>query len=107
MRSYKSWDTLPEAIESALAQTAFKLPGNAYSILAVVPIEDKRTTKIFSKYGIEVIHTAQPDITVQSNVGFAAADSDYVLVFDSDDHMYPNMLLSLVDVADKQKADVV
>ena len=107
MRSYRSWDTLPEAIESALAQTAFKLPGNKYGILAVVPVEDKRTSKIFSKYGIEVIHTAEPDITVQSNVGFSAADSDYVLVFDSDDHMYPNMLLSLTLAASQGKADLV
>jgi glycosyltransferase involved in cell wall biosynthesis len=107
MRSFKSWDTLPEAIESAQAQTAFKLPGDHYRILAVVPIEDRRTAKIFSKYGIEVLHTAKPDITEQSNIGFAAADSDYVLVFDSDDHMYPNMLLSLFSVANRTGGDII
>jgi glycosyltransferase involved in cell wall biosynthesis len=95
MRSYKSWDTLVEAIESARAQTAFKLPGEKFNILGVVPIDDTRTVKIFEKHGIEVIKTAKPDITEQSNIGFAAADSDFVLVFDSDDYMYPNMLLSL------------
>lgn len=107
MRSYRSWDTLPEAIVSAKAQTAFKLPGDRFSILGVVPIEDTRTTKIFRKNGIDVIHTSKPDITEQSNVGFAAADSDYVLVFDSDDYMYPNMLLSLAFAADRLKADVM
>lgn len=107
MRSFRSWDTLAEAIESAQAQTAFKLAGERYSILGVVPMEDKRTIKIFQKYGIRVIQTAKPDLTEQSNIGFAAADSDYVLVFDSDDHMYPNMLLSLALMADKSRADLV
>lgn len=106
MRSYRSWDTLGEAIESAKAQTAFKLPGEKFSILGVVPIEDERTTRIFRKNGIEVIHTAKPDITEQSNIGFAAADSDFVLVFDSDDYMYPNMLLSLFMVANRLRAGV-
>jgi glycosyltransferase involved in cell wall biosynthesis len=106
MRSYKSWNTLGEAIESAQAQTAFKLPGEKFSILGVVPIEDKRTTKIFHKNGIDVIHTAKPDITEQSNIGFAAADSHYVLVLDSDDYMYPNMLLSLFKVANRMRAGV-
>lgn len=107
MRSYHSWDTLAEAIESAQAQTAFKLGGGRFLILGVVPVDDKRTVKIFQKYGIDVIQTAKPDLTEQSNIGFAAADSDYVLVFDSDDHLYPNMLLSLVMVADRVKADIV
>ena len=107
MRSYKSWNTLPDAIESAKAQTAFKLPGERYAILGVVPIEDTRTTKIFRKNGIEVIHTAKPDITEQSNIGFAAADSDYVLIFDSDDYLYPNTLLSLAYLADRTRADLV
>jgi glycosyltransferase involved in cell wall biosynthesis len=106
MRSYRSWDTLPEAIETAKAQTAFKLPGDNFQILGVVPNEDERTIKIFQKNGIDVIRTAKPDITEQSNIGFAAADSDYVLVFDSDDHMYPNMLLSLFMVANRMKAQV-
>jgi glycosyltransferase involved in cell wall biosynthesis len=107
MRSYRSWNTLSEAIESAKAQTAFKLPGERFSILGVVPVEDERTVKIFQKHGIDVIQTAKPDITEQSNVGFAAADSDFVLVFDSDDFMYPNMLLSLFMVANRMHGHIV
>jgi len=91
IRSYKAYKTLPASIRSVLAGLE-NLPGA--SILGVVPIEDQKTTKIFKDHDCRVVHTAVPDITRQANAGFAAADTEFVQVFDSDDIMYPNMSTS-------------
>jgi glycosyltransferase involved in cell wall biosynthesis len=108
MRSYKSHDTLPAAIESALAQSVFEIEGgDLCKILAVVPREDQRTLDIFREYDIDVVKTAEPDITKQSNVGFAAAETAYVQVLDSDDVLYPNMTVSLLAIARRTKAAVI
>jgi len=104
MRSYKSYATLPAAIRSVQHGIA-NFP--TASILGVVPIEDSRTTKIFKDAGCRVVHTAVPDITRQANAGFAAADTKYVQVFDSDDYLYPNTPFSLYYAAEHTGADVV
>ena len=109
MRSYRHWDVLPRAIESAKAQTGQRfIEGvGSFAILGVVPIEDERTTAIFREHGVDVIHTAEPCITGQANAGFRAADSDYVYPLDSDDYLHSNALLSLVAIAQARSAAVV
>ena len=104
IRSYKAYKTLPASIRSVLAGLE-NLPGSC--ILGVVPIEDQKTTKIFKDHDCRVVHTAVPDITRQANAGFAAADTEFVQVFDSDDIMYPNMSMSSFYAAMNTKSDVV
>lgn len=104
IRSYKSHSTLPNTLRSVQSAIAnFK----EASILGVVPIEDRKTTRIFKDHNCSVIHTAVPEITRQANAGFLAADTEYVQVFDSDDIMYPNMPASLYSVAEHTGSDVV
>lgn len=104
IRSYKAYSTLPASIRSVQAGIE-NLPGAC--ILGVVPIEDQRTTKIFKDHNCRVVHTAVPDITRQANAGFAAADTDFVQVFDSDDIMYPNMSMSCFHIGAASEADVI
>jgi hypothetical protein len=104
IRSYKSHKTLPASIRSVQAGIK-NLPGAC--ILGVVPIEDQRTTKIFKEHNCKVVHTAVPDITRQANAGFAAADTEFVQVFDSDDIMYPNMSMSSFYAGVGSDADII
>jgi len=76
-------------------------------VLAVVPVADKKTTDIFAKHEIEVLHVGHPSIFGQLNAGFGALDAEFIQIAASDDYLYPNMLATFYAAARAYGSDIV
>ena len=96
---------LPKCIESAMGQSY----RNIEIILAVCEGKD-RSLKICEEYEkkdsrIKLVKRDEKGRGAGRNSGMKAARGKYVLFIDGDDHLGPDMVLKLVDAAEKHGAD--
>jgi glycosyltransferase involved in cell wall biosynthesis len=86
---YNQADFLPEAVESALAQT--------YQPLEVIVVNDgspDNTEEVARRYGdrIRYVSRVNGGISAARNTGIAHVHGQYVKFLDSDDHLHPEAL---------------
>lgn len=98
---------LPQAIESILNQD--------YRQLEVILIDDgsrDESGAICDRYAaldsrIQVIHQKNAGAAAAKNAGLRAATGEYLSVVDSDDYLEPNVYSYMVDIMEREQADVV
>jgi GT2 family glycosyltransferase len=86
---YKQAEYLPEAIDSALAQT--------YSPLEVIVVNDGSpddTEKVAQSYGDRIVYIHRPNggLSAARNTGIARAQGRYFKFLDSDDYLHPEQI---------------
>ena len=98
---------LRECVESVINQT--------YENLEIILVDDGSTDssgEICDEYldkdsRITVIHQKNGGLSAARNAGLDACEGDYVYFLDSDDYIDSNALSSLIDIAEKEKSDIV
>jgi glycosyltransferase involved in cell wall biosynthesis len=87
---YKQANFLPEAIESAIAQTS--------SSMEIVVVDDGSrdgTAEVMARYpGIVCVRQENRGLAEARNAGFRASSGEYVLFLDADDRLTPNAVES-------------
>src|SRR5262249_41538424 len=86
---YKQAGYLPEAIDSALAQT--------YSPLEVIVVNDGSpddTERVAKGYGDRIVYVHRPNggLSAARNTGIARARGLYLKFLDSDDYLHPEQI---------------
>lgn len=86
---YKQAEYLPEAIDSALAQT--------YTPLEVIVVNDGSpddTEKVARSYGDRIVYVSRPNggLSAARNTGITHARGKYLKFLDSDDHLHPEQI---------------
>ena len=66
-----------------------------------------RLSPLASRLEMRVIHQANGGLSAARNTGIAAAQGDYILFVDSDDHLQPNTLGTLLEQAERDNLDVL
>ncbi|MEA5448614.1 glycosyltransferase [Leptolyngbya sp. CCNP1308] len=96
INNYNYGSFLPQAIDSALAQT--------YSHVEVVVVDDlssDNSRDIIAGYGdriIPVLHTTNGKQGAAFNSGFAKSQGDIIIFLDADDYLYPHAVENIVAV---------
>jgi len=104
---YKAESYLVECLESIICQT--------YKNLEIILIDDgspDNCGKICDKYAqkdnrITVIHKANGGPSSARNIGLDIAKGEYIAFVDSDDYIALNMYDELINIAEKENADIV
>lgn len=104
---YNVEEYLEECIESVLKQT--------YTNYEIILVDDGSTDNSGSicdcyerKYtNIKVIHQKNGGLSAARNLGLKAAEGVYVYFLDSDDYIQDITLKHLIDIIEKERADVV
>lgn len=104
--TYESADTLPRAIDSALAQT--------YGDLEVLVVDDAssdETPSVVASYDdprVEYLaHDRNRGGSAARNTGIEAADGEYVALLDADDEWHPEKVARQVERLDSRSAEWV
>lgn len=104
------WNVEPflrRSLDSILSQT--------YTHLEVILVDDgspDKSGEICDEYAakderVKVIHQKNQGVSVARQVGLDAASGEYVIHFDPDDYADPDMIESLVTVAERTGADMI
>ena len=99
--SYNQAEYLPDAIESALAQT---------KDCEVIVVDDGSTDnslKIAKKYPVKVVSQVNKGLASARNTGIMNATGDYILPLDADDVLLENCVEQMEKAIETSKADVV
>ena len=104
---YQAKDYLKECIDSILEQT--------YDNLEIILIDDGSTdgsAQICDEYlnmdvRIQVIHKRNGGLSDARNAGIEVSNGKYLTFVDSDDIIAPNMISIMVDIAEKEIAEIV
>ena len=103
--SYNQESYLPDAIESALAQTA--------PVKEIIVIDDGSTdsslsiAKSYEGRGVKVIAQTNRGLPSARNTGIMNATSDYILPLDADDMLLENCVERIMEKAEETKADII
>src|SRR3990167_2551156 len=102
--SYNQQEYLPDAIESAIAQ----------SVRAeIVVIDDGSTDGSLAKareyepFGVKVVSQVNKGLASARNTGIMHVTGDYILPLDADDKITENCVERILEVAEKTDADVI
>lgn len=102
--SYGQKEFLPEAIDSALAQTVR---------CEIIVVDDGSTdgslavAREYKNFGVKVIEQINKGLASARNTGIMNASGDYILMLDADDILKENCVEKILEVAEKTKADVI
>ncbi len=96
--NYNHGDYLPQAIESALAQT--------YPHVEVIVVDDGSTdhsAQVLARYAdrVRCIHQENAGLSAARNTGLGMARGDYIALLDADDMLEPDYLQTLVPVLEE------
>jgi glycosyltransferase involved in cell wall biosynthesis len=96
---YRNANVLPEAVDSALAQTYQPM-----EIIVVNDGSDDETDEVAARYAgrIRYIHKANGGRASARNAGLHQAKGDFVLFLDADDMLHPQALAWLVEATEGQ-----
>lgn len=100
--SYEQKDFLPDAIESALAQT--------YKDIEVIVIDDGSTDgslEIAQKYPVKVIKQSNRGLAAARNTGIMNATGDYILPLDADDILLDMCVEIMAKAVETTDADII
>lgn len=100
--SYQQKDFLPDAIESALAQT--------YKDTEIIVIDDGSTDgslAIAQKYPVKVIKQSNRGLASARNTGIMNATGEYILPLDADDILYENCVEIMAKAQAATQADII
>lgn len=92
---FKQAHWLPDAIESALAQT--------YKNVEVIVVNDgspDNTSEVARKYPVVLIEQENKGLSVARNAGIKASGGDYILTLDADDKITPDFIDKTIGVDD-------
>lgn len=92
---YRQAQYLPEAIESALAQTK-----HLKEVVVVNDGSDDNTSEVASKYPVKLIVRENGGLPAARNTGVANATGQYILPLDADDWIDPKYLEKTVGLGD-------
>jgi len=104
INNYNYYRFLPEAIDSALAQT--------YPHIEVIVVDDCSTDNsrdIIASYGnkiIPILHQENGKQAAAFNSGFAVSKGEIIIFLDSDDYLFPNAVERIVAVWKPELAKV-
>ncbi len=98
---YKQAEFLPDAIESALAQTV------PCEIIVVNDGSTDNSLEIAKKYPVKVISQTNRGLASARNTGIMNMMGDYFLPLDADDILMENAAERIIEVIKESKADVV
>lgn len=96
---------LPEAIDSALAQTI-----RTHEIITVIDGSTDNSLEIARNYenkGVKIINQVNKGLSSARNTGIMNATGDYILPLDADDVLLENCAEKILKVAEKTGADVI
>lgn len=100
---YNQADLLPEAIESALAQT--------FPPLEVIVVDDGSpddVASVVARYpGVRYLRQDNAGLSAARNAGVSAALGDFICCLDADDRLHPDFLDRTLRVADDRIAGLV
>lgn len=99
--SYNQAEFLPDAIESALAQT---LP---CEIIVVNDGSTDNSLAVARRYSVKVVDQVNKGLSSARNTGIMNATGDYILFLDADDILLPNCAERIQQMIDTTKADIV
>lgn len=102
-------------VEPYLSKSIKSILNQTYHNFELILVDDgspDRCPEICDAYAardgrISVIHKSNGGQAEARNVGMAKARGDYLYFIDSDDYAEPNALEVLIDIAEKEKADLV
>ena len=103
---YNSEQFLPECLDSVISQT--------YGDISVILVDDGSSdlsgticdSYAGSDHRIRVIHTENLGVSAARNTGIAGSDGDYVCFIDSDDHVAPDYVEYMLQLAAGHQADI-
>ena len=102
--SYNQGEYLPDAIESALAQTV------PCEVIVVDDGSTDNSLEIARKYPVKVISQVNKGLSSVRNTGIMNTrddDDDYLLFLDADDILLPNAIEKIEKVIEETNADIV
>lgn len=100
--SYNQKEYLPDAIESALAQT--------YKDIEIIVIDDGSTDgslEIAKKYPVTVVQQSNRGLASARNTGIMNASGDYILPLDADDMLLEDCVEQMAIAAQNSNADII
>ena len=99
--AYGQQDTLPDAIESALNQTA------QTEVIVVVDGSPDHSLEIAKSYPVKIINQINKGLASARNTGIMNMTGDVFLALDSDDMLYDNCVEKMIRTFEETGADVV
>lgn len=106
--TYDDAETLPAALDSALAQT---LPRERFAVLVVDDGSTDGTPEVLDRYrgeGAEIVRLPQnAGLPTAVNAGLARVSTPFFVRLDADDEFEPELLEALLEAAEREGANLV
>lgn len=104
---YNAMETIERCVDSIFGQTLDKI-----EVILVDDGSDDKSGELCDFYAkkdarVRVVHTFNRGLSSARNTGLSMAQGEYVAFVDSDDYIEKRMLEQLVEIAEKERVDIV